>query len=255
MAAQKQAIDIETLVQWVVHEESLKWPARYVERLWNMFADSTAPPLKEMQEYAARRAAPRMLHVPPHQDSITIGDALCKFDFAYGLSESEVRQILGGRAALDHGVGNAPTPCVTAGLAIRPNLGGLIVRHALMRGAPIVDQRSPRPEREKGCNRHPVVFCADIDGKLYEAPSVKNRRGGPSDFAGEPRCRLFWVDPTPVETAEQRIEYTLWWRALVLLADKLNELPDRLQCYAPDRPNRPAAPRPLQMTLDGYAIF
>jgi hypothetical protein len=244
MAVPKKAIDIEKLIQWAINDELPKGQ-HVVTPAWNMIEKyaGSVPLWKQM------RKPPDAVgggHTPgePHPDACVVARVLRAFDVTYALhDETSVRLMLGHLVGLDPAVGGH-VPCVTAAMAVVPNLAALMIRCAVLRSPPPLDLRLPRPKPERRHNRHPLIICLDVDGNEYEAPPVKNRRPSPSAFVGEPRCRLIWCDPTVEEIAEQRAEYTIWWRALAIFVDRLNALPvDKgLRDFAPCRPKRSAAP-------------
>lgn len=232
----KQSKDIELLLQWAVNEELPKGQ------------DVMKPVWKSIEEYARHSSAQKPMYQTasgdrtgggnapgvPHPDALVIARLLKGFDRRVGLHERAL--IVGLLGTLV----NIDPICVDVAKAVMPNLAGLMMTCATLKRRPDLDLRHPRPCAVKRKNGTPLVLREDADGDLIEAV-VKNWR---NDFVGAPRCPIEWLDPRPEKLAEQRAEYTLWWRSLALLADQINALPvgEGMQDFLVTRPQCAARP-------------
>lgn len=142
------------------------------------------------------------------------------FDHVIGLRDEElVSRMLADLANIDPIDGSGQSIGVRSALAYSCNPKQLLIACAKKRQPPDLDLRRPKCARIKRKNGAVLVVREAVDGRLIEAWGRWR-----NDFVGAPRCPLAWENPTIKEIAEQRAEYTLWWRSAALLADQLNQL-------------------------------
>lgn len=160
----------------------------------------------------------------PHKDAVTIARAVQRFSVCIGLaSEASARALLGPLADLE-------PQSITAALAVRPDVAALMITCAVLKRTPVVTLEHPKalPVYLGGDRRRISVLRLEPDGALVTAQVTHwHAAKHPASLYGEPRCPLAWGEPKIKTVAEQRAEYTIWHRALnmlaVQIAGKLND--------------------------------
>jgi hypothetical protein len=127
-------------------------------------------------------------------------------------------------------------------LAVRPDVAALMITCAVLKRPPVValEHPKPRPVHIGGDRRTVTVLMQSEDGGELVRCNYRHwneqRHAG---YYGEPRCPIAWGEPKIKTAAEQRAEYTIWWRALTMLA---NQLDGRLKEHEAAPPDCPAMP-------------
>lgn len=215
-------IDVEALLQWAVNDELPKGQhvmanvVRTIEQAGKAKAGGMAQLVR--QHHFDDGGA---VFVPgePARDAVMIAKAVQRFEVSIGLhDEAAAHALLGPLAALD------PLAVPTA-LAMRVNVGALMLSCAVLKRRPLLRLEAPRPQRQyvEGDRRRSLVLRYNVDGELVIAPASRRSASDLRSemFYGEPRSPLKWDDPSVCTIAVQRTEYTIWWRALALLQTQL----------------------------------
>jgi hypothetical protein len=247
---------IDKLLEWVINDELRKGEhvMRDVRRIIEDIGEPDGPNPKR------RYISPSLLTGcylggEPHRDAWIIARHLQSFSVYFGLSnEGQARALLGPLADLE-------PRSIQAALAKRPNLAALMITCAVLKRPPHLnlDHPKPRPVCHGGDHRRLTVLRLDLpDGGLVPAYVRHWEAKRPDAWYGEPRCPISWEDPTIRLIAEQRAEYTIWWRMMGVLqgrlAGRLSEYEAApLECSpSPWLAPPPAAPRVLK-AIDGIS--
>jgi hypothetical protein len=213
-------VPVDKLLQWALNDELPK--ARHVmedlRRIIERAAHADRPGISR------RYIPPNMLQTgfylggAPHRDAIAVARAVQRFGVCAGLSsEASVRALLGPLADLE-------PQSISAALAVRPDVAALMITCAVLKRPPVVSLEHPKPLPVYigGDRRRISVLRLDPEGELVHANVTHwNVKTHPSCTYGEPRCPIEWGEPKIKTVADQRAEYTIWWRALNMLAGQL----------------------------------
>jgi hypothetical protein len=238
--AQMKRVPIDLLLQWALNDEL---PKGYLvfQKIVRIIARAA-----EHERASRKRYIPPELHVKldkldghylpgdPHPDALAIAKELCRFETPLSVRKEMACSLVGYLAHLD-------PQSIPAACDVRPDVAALMITCAILKRPPILrlDHPKPRPVFRQGDSRRIDVRCFDVDGNLIPANATHWSSERPSSFYGEPRCPLSWEEPTIQTVAKQRVEYTIWWRALVMLQLRLS---DRLRDHAALQPDVPAEP-------------
>lgn len=213
-------VPVDKLLQWALNDELPKGHhvMEEVRRIIERASHAQRPGMRRRYIPANMLQTGSYLGGAPHGDALTIARVVQRFSVCIGLSsEASVRALLGPLADLER-------QAIQAALAVRPDVAALMISCAVLKRPPIValEHPKPLPAYIGGDRRRINVLRLDPDGELVAANVAHwNAERWPAGLYGEPRCPITWGDPKIKTVAEQRAEYTIWWRALTMLASQL----------------------------------
>jgi hypothetical protein len=208
-------VPIDKLLEWTLNDELPK--GRHVLEDIRRILERVDRPGPSRRTLPPSMLTGHYLRGEPHADAVTIARAMQRFSVCAGLSsEKRVRALLGPLADLE-------PSSIPAALAIRPDVAALMITCAVLKRPPHVPLTHPKPGKtfHAGDRRKPLVLREDVDGKLVVCNYHRWTEIKPAAFYGMPRSPITWSDPTIKVVAEQRAEYTIWWRALTMLQGQL----------------------------------
>ena len=214
-------VPIDRLLQWVLNDElpkgahTMQNVVRTIERA--ALADKTSGTNYIRPELTVQldKMTGCYLQGEPHPDALVVAKALYRFGVNVNLSENQARGLLGHLAELD-------PLAINAARGVRPDMAALMINCAVLKRPQILRLEHPRPCQtfRGGDRRRPRVLRLDVDDRLIDA-NVVHWNYGNARWRGEPRSPLSWDNPSIAHVAKERAEYTLWWRALMLLWSQL----------------------------------
>lgn len=261
-----KAVDIEHLVRWAYRDELPK--ARALGEHMAVLPGGFGTPwgsvsrygelLEVVQEVDVRNRFglfPDVIEAgEPHPDAVVIADAVeslagCLFEMPEDWNPLTDMGDLGmeGAAAIARGLARLTMQDEAGTTLLRRSPAQLVIRHAILGGAPVWEAEAPERVVERGPHGKPRWFrrlALVSDGAFgpaayeVEVDGFDHKRRRPYDDAYQ---RILLV-PDPAEAVVARAEYEIWHGALCVLAQ---DLADVLRDRAVTPPAR--SPRPWEV--------